>query len=140
MAKDEKGHGSDAHGVAGAVAKAFVKPGTTAIHPELGRVTIVKVNNDGSAVVRDSTGAQGTTMVRGLSQDSGGQPVASNAHAAATLAGGPKSAAVDTHPSMTEKPNAWGQYPKQAAEARAQLRSDRKQQLNKPPSQRRSYP
>ena len=103
MAKDAKGHGSDAHGVAGAIAKAFVKPGTTAMHPELGRVTIVKVNNDGSAVVRDSTGVQGTTMVRGLSQDySGGQPVASNAHAAATLASGPKSASVDTHPAMAD--------------------------------------
>src|ERR1035437_8134175 len=57
----------------------------------------------------------------------GGQPVVSNAHAAATLAGGPKSAPVDVHPAMAERPNAWGQYPKQAAEARAQLRSDRKQ-------------
>ena len=33
---------------------------------------------------------------------SGGQPVASNAHAAATLAGGPKSASVDTHPAMKD--------------------------------------
>src|SRR5665647_40483 len=32
---------------------------------------------------------------------SGGQPVASNAHAAATLASGPKSASVDTHPAMS---------------------------------------
>jgi hypothetical protein len=30
----------------------------------------------------------------------GGQPVASNAHAAATLASGPKSVPVDTHPAM----------------------------------------
>ena len=33
---------------------------------------------------------------------SGGQPVASNAHAAATLAGGAKSAPVDTHPAMAD--------------------------------------
>ena len=61
----------DAHDVAGAVAKAFVKPGQTAIHPEFGKVTIVKVKKDGSAVVRDSTGAQGTTMIRGLLRDPG---------------------------------------------------------------------
>ena len=44
-----------------------------------------------------------------FSNVSGGQPVASNAHAAATLASGPKSASVDTHPAMSGGPrNAQG--------------------------------
>lgn len=36
--------------------------------------------------------------------------------------------------------NAWGQTPSTAKAVRSQLRMDRKMQLNKPPSKRRSYP
>jgi hypothetical protein len=62
-----------------------------------------------------------------------------NADAAKTLASGPKSASVDVHPAHDQL-NAWGQTPKFAAQERARLRMDSKMQLNKPPSQRRSYP
>jgi hypothetical protein len=79
MAKDAKGHGSEKRGGGG-----FVQ-GLQPMTPDqqktlLGRTTPL----DSGA--RASFG--------------GGQPVASNAHAAATLASGLKSAAVDTHPAM----------------------------------------
>ena len=48
--------------------------------------------------VDKSTGA---FIPRNAARTSGGQPVASNAHAAATLASGPKSVPVDTHPAMS---------------------------------------
>src|ERR1019366_5035221 len=132
--KDAKGHGSEPRGGGSSSpeVKAHIQRAAQlaktlgADHPSVG------------AALHDAVMA--ARPPGGFYQIGGGQPVASNAHAAATLAGSPKSAPVDTHPAMAERPNAWGQYPKQAAEARAQLRSDRKQQLNKPPSQRRSYP
>ena len=143
--KDKGGHGSEARGGSAVRAPAYDgKPTWHGVTASGQKVT----NRFGNPIAYASSEAavNGTKPILSVAQSAdkalagGGQPVASDAHAAATLAGGSKSAPVDTHPAMAERPNAWGQYPKQAAEARAQLRSDRKQQLNKPPSQRRSYP
>ncbi len=44
------------------------------------------------------------------------------------------------HTARNDRPNAWGQYPTQAKQARKEIRNAKKFQLNKPPSQRRSLP
>lgn len=73
--KDAKGHGSDKRGAAGA--------------------------DERYAHVMASTKAASDNLQKLIDQHAtGGQPVTSNAHAAATLASGSKSASVDTHPAM----------------------------------------
>ena len=99
--KDAKGHGSDPRGKAIASAQAEAnrtgKP-----------MSVLNLNTVGRAmhVVRDYSpgheqGMYAHQFVAKVEPQGGGQPVASNAHAAATLASGPKSAAADTHPAMT---------------------------------------
>lgn len=76
MAKDRGGHGSEKRGV-----------------------SAVQARNDRMFAMFDRAKAQGHYgLYSGPATPSGGgQPVASNVHAAATLASGPKSAPVDTH-------------------------------------------
>jgi hypothetical protein len=130
MAKDAKGHGSDSRG--GSV-------------PDQHQLNVarktVKMPAAMAAVMGGMTPAQAHALIaaRGSLADKAMAAEYAKIPDSSSLASGPKSVPVEIHPAH-EQPNAWGQYPKQAAQARAQLRSDRKQQLNKPPSQRRSYP
>src|SRR5674476_2615 len=96
MAKDAKGHGSEARG-----------GGTGPNSPEVAKhmqralANAAKFGPDHPSVgaaMHDAIMA--ARPAGGFYQIGGGQPVASNAHAAATLASGPKSAPVDTHPAM----------------------------------------
>jgi hypothetical protein len=102
--KDAKGHGSESRGggsnspdVKANIQKAARLAKTLgADHPSVGTAL-----HDAVMAARPSGGFYKIP-------DNGGQPVASNAHAAATLAGGPKSAPVDTHPAMASAPDAAG--------------------------------
>lgn len=103
MAKDKGGHGSDPRGNAIASAQAAAN---RAGKP----MSVLNLNTVGRAmhVVRDYSpgheqGAYAHQFVAKVEPQlsGGGQPVASDAHAAATLAGGgAKSAPVETHPAM----------------------------------------
>jgi hypothetical protein len=77
MAKDAKGHGSEGHGGSG------------------------NLSDAARSALKPSVPTQpGSPFNRTRLSLSGGQPVASNEHAAATLASGPKSAPVATHDMM----------------------------------------
>jgi hypothetical protein len=104
MAKDKGGHGSDPRGNAIASAQAAAN---RAGKP----MSVLNLNTVGRAmhVVRDYSPGheQGPYAHQFVAKvepqlSGGGQPVVSDAHAAATLAGGPKSAPVDTHPAMAD--------------------------------------
>jgi hypothetical protein len=115
MAKDAKGHGSEArsgheHAIAVDTVKNPLKGlflgGPSADQAErslrnrfgYNDAEIGKLKGGGDPRYEDIV-ARNPSL--GKSQIGGGQPVESNAHAAATLAGGPKSAPVDTHPAMS---------------------------------------
>lgn len=93
--KDAKGHGSDARGGGGGPSSPEVKSHIQraaqlaktlgADHPSVGAAL-----HDAVMAARPAGGFYKIP-------DGGGQPVASNSHAAATLASGPKSAPVETH-------------------------------------------
>ena len=123
--KDAKGHGSEKRYevqvqpyslAANKVGQHIGSPTVISRHNSLdaaGRVlgSMIRGNRQGEAqriagqgngykigAVDKTTGA---FIPRNAARTSGGQPVASNAHAAATLASGPKSVPVDTHPAMS---------------------------------------
>ena len=131
MAKDKGGHGSEKRGVSGVQARndrmfaMFDRaPGLKAAamsvpdqHQHRIAVQTLKMPDAMANVMGGPNKAQaeatlrekfgyGDRQIANLQgnpvRSSGGQPVASNAHAAATLAGGPKSAAVETHPAHEE--------------------------------------
>jgi hypothetical protein len=99
MSKDAKGHGSESRGgVSSPAVKANIKKAVQLAH------TLGPDHPSVGAALHDAIMATrppgGFYKIGG----SGGQPVESNAHAAATLAGGgDKSAPVDTHPAMSGK-------------------------------------
>src|ERR1035437_3574905 len=117
--KDAKGHGSESHGGSGALSRgdlakqvAFTKAAGKDM-TEAQKSWLLSAEdrlNYGKGEPRvGGPGMKGAAMgsvasrywsAKSLGNISGGQPVASNAHAAATLASGPKSAPVDTHPAM----------------------------------------
>jgi hypothetical protein len=118
MAKDAKGHGSESRGGSMGRSEFASQPHQGAKFQA--RQSMKAANSPDSWEARYGTqmdrdrlradainqgvdaGFKSSLREAGLSPVSGGQPVASNAHAAATLAGGPKSAAVDTHPAMAD--------------------------------------
>ena len=99
MAKDKGGHGSEKRGGSGPASYQNVSTKPLISNAAKARIAgwaapgaAAKANN---ATWRSAPPSQIERLFSG-----GGQPVASNAHAAATLAGGPKSASVNTHPAM----------------------------------------
>jgi hypothetical protein len=116
MAKDAKGHGSEARGGARAVAAPAYegKPTWHGVMPNGQKVTNRAGNNlsyaSPEAAVAGAAwqhGVEGRSLaardpIQNPQIAHGGQPVASNAHAAATLASGAKSASVGTHPAMKD--------------------------------------
>src|ERR1700719_1665550 len=109
MAKDKGGHGSEKRGGAFAGFEAqrqALKDKAAAYEAKFGRG-----NTETDAAIRKGFAAQ--------------QAAISDKQAAGALSQG--------HPKSGPVANAWGQYPKEAAQVRSQLRSDRKMQLNKPP-------
>ena len=103
MAKDKGGHGSEKRGGSGPASYQNVSTKPLISNAAKARIAgwaapgaAAKANN---ATWRSAPPSQIEQLFSG-----GGQPVMSDAHAAATLAGGPKSASVDTHPAMREVP------------------------------------
>ena len=95
--KDAKGHGSDTRGGKGPDSPEVAK------HMKIALANAAKFGPDHPSVgaaMRDAIMAARPAGGFYKIPENGGQPVASNAHAAATLASGAKSAPVDTHPSM----------------------------------------
>jgi hypothetical protein len=101
--KDAKGHGSDARG--GSM--------NSSRYPDQNYDRFGKLRPNAPARARGITDKPGGSSIvartgssaRGIMptipfREGGGQPVVSNASAAATLASGPKSAPVETHPAM----------------------------------------
>jgi hypothetical protein len=123
--KDAKGHGSEARGGSGALSRddlakqvAFVKAAGKAATPaqeawllhaqdrlNYGRGE-PRVGGPGMKGAAMGSVASGYWSAKSLANIGGGQPVASNAHAAATLASGTKSAPVDVHPAQSSSPKA----------------------------------
>jgi len=112
--KDAKGHGSEARGGA---TISHLSPAS--LHNKVALDTARKNLSDykapGEAISSTEDQALSRHILGGVSPAdaaervqagdhaaSGGQPVASNAHAAATLASGAKSAPVETHPAMNK--------------------------------------
>ena len=119
MAKDAKGHGSEARsGHEHAIAKDTVKNplkgvflgGPTAAQAEAKLRSRYGYSNKEISNLKggpyDDTGAGHAARTQDWVDAAGGQPVASNAHAAATLASGPKSVPVDVHPAQSSSPKA----------------------------------
>jgi hypothetical protein len=112
--KDAKGHGSDKRGggARAVAAPAYEgKPTWHGVMPNGQKVTNRAGNKlsyaSPEAAVAGAAwtwqhGVEGRSLAARDPIQNGGLPVASNAHAAATLAGGPKSAQVDTHPAMKD--------------------------------------
>ena len=93
--KDAKGHGSEGRGGSPGAGGPLSKGVKGDMARQLAEATIKFGMSTGGLTVE---GAKAY-----LAEHGGGQPVASNAHAAATLAGGgTKSAPVDTHPAMSD--------------------------------------
>src|SRR5665811_1375456 len=96
MAKDAKGHGSEARsGHEHTIAVDTVK------NPMKGVFLGGPTAGQAESKLRSRFGYS-DNEISNLKGSSGGQPVASDAHAAATLASGPKSAPVSTHPAMSD--------------------------------------
>jgi hypothetical protein len=105
MAKDAKGHGSETRGGSAVRAPAYDgKPTWHGVTASGQKVT----NRFGNPIAYASPEAavNGTKLIMSVAQSAdkflagGGQPVVSDAHAAAALASGPKSAPVDVHPAQ----------------------------------------
>jgi hypothetical protein len=122
--KDAKGHGSEARGGSGALSRddlakqvAFVKAAGKAATPaqEAWLLHAQDRLNYGRGEPRvGGPGMKGAAMgsvasnywsAKSLANIGGGQPVASNAHAAATLASGPKSDSVPVHGGASGRDN-----------------------------------
>jgi hypothetical protein len=108
--KDAKGHGSDTRGGARAVV-ATAYDGRPTWHGMAGGKKVTNSAGNPIAYASPEAAIAAANDVGGPSirpgdrtYFGGGQPVASNAHAAATLASGPKSAPVDTHPAFNPDP------------------------------------
>ena len=116
--KDAKGHGSEPRGGGGTKLTPVAKIPNYAviirsIHERGGtqKDALAELDRRGLYLSSDQRVQANIGLAprdAGATSVSGGQPVSSNAHAAATLAGGPKSAPVDVHPAMATVPAGTG--------------------------------